>query len=228
MDYSMLSFFGLTIVIFGITVLSEKLDEKRELKLRQTDSKLQTFYFEMNTDFIAFIDCDDVWLSEKLSIQLGYMLEKNALFSCTNYYRVNGKGNILALVGVPEEISFNRLLISNRIGCSTVIIDSDLIRGERMPNLRSGQDYAFWLQILRLGTIANGVQIPLSNYRVQDTSLSSNKRKSALGVLHILRCFTELNPVQIAFCFSSYAVRGILRSICEKIGFYRIGFKKYF
>jgi hypothetical protein len=50
MDYSMLSFFGLTIVIFGITVLSEKLDEKRELKLRQTDSKLQTFYFEMNTD----------------------------------------------------------------------------------------------------------------------------------------------------------------------------------
>ena len=50
MDYTMLSFFGLTIVIFGITVLSEKLDEKRELKLRQTDSKLQTFYFEMNTD----------------------------------------------------------------------------------------------------------------------------------------------------------------------------------
>jgi hypothetical protein len=38
MDYSMLSFFGFTIVIFGITVLSEKLDEKRELKLRQTDS----------------------------------------------------------------------------------------------------------------------------------------------------------------------------------------------
>ena len=50
MDYSMLSFFGLTIVIFGITVLSEKLDEKREIKLRQTDSKLQTFYYEMNTD----------------------------------------------------------------------------------------------------------------------------------------------------------------------------------
>ena len=50
MDYSMLSFFGLTIVVFAITILAEKLDEKREIKLRQTDSKLQTFYFEMNTD----------------------------------------------------------------------------------------------------------------------------------------------------------------------------------
>jgi hypothetical protein len=50
MDYSMLSFFGLTIVVFAITILTEKLDEKREIKLRQTDSKLQTFYFEMNTD----------------------------------------------------------------------------------------------------------------------------------------------------------------------------------
>ena len=50
MDYSMLSFFGLTVVVFAITILTEKLDEKREIKLRQTDSKLQTFYFEMNTD----------------------------------------------------------------------------------------------------------------------------------------------------------------------------------
>jgi hypothetical protein len=50
MDYSMLSFFGLTIVVFAITILAEKLDEKKEIKLRQNDSKLQTFFYEMNTD----------------------------------------------------------------------------------------------------------------------------------------------------------------------------------
>lgn len=50
MDYSMLSFFGLTIVIFGITILSEKLNEKQELKLRQRDNKLQSYYGEMNND----------------------------------------------------------------------------------------------------------------------------------------------------------------------------------
>jgi hypothetical protein len=50
MDYSMLSFFGLTIVVFAITILAEKLDEKQETKLRQNDSKLQTFFYEMNTD----------------------------------------------------------------------------------------------------------------------------------------------------------------------------------
>jgi outer membrane lipoprotein-sorting protein len=50
MDYSMLSFFGLTIVVFAITILAEKLDEKQELKLRQRDSKLQNYYGEMNND----------------------------------------------------------------------------------------------------------------------------------------------------------------------------------
>ena len=50
MDYSMLSFFGLTIVVFAITILAEKLDEKQETKLRQNDIKLQTFFYEMNTD----------------------------------------------------------------------------------------------------------------------------------------------------------------------------------
>lgn len=50
MDYSMLSFFGLTIVVFGITILAEKLDDLKEIRLRQNDSKLQTFFYEMNTD----------------------------------------------------------------------------------------------------------------------------------------------------------------------------------
>ena len=50
MDYSILSFFGLTIVVFAITILAEKLDEKQELKLRQRDSKLQNYYGEMNND----------------------------------------------------------------------------------------------------------------------------------------------------------------------------------
>ena len=35
MDYSMLSFFGLTIVVFGITILSEILDEKRLKDLKR-------------------------------------------------------------------------------------------------------------------------------------------------------------------------------------------------
>jgi len=50
MDYSMLSFFGLTIVVFAITILAEKLDEKQELKLRQRDNKLQNYYSEINND----------------------------------------------------------------------------------------------------------------------------------------------------------------------------------
>jgi hypothetical protein len=50
MDYSMLSFFGLTIVVFAITILAEKLDEKQETKLRQNDIKLQTFFYEIYTD----------------------------------------------------------------------------------------------------------------------------------------------------------------------------------
>lgn len=34
MDYSMLSFFGLTIVIFGITILDEKISENKKSKTK--------------------------------------------------------------------------------------------------------------------------------------------------------------------------------------------------
>ena len=54
MDYTMLLFFGLAIVIFGSAILFEKIKEKRELEteleLRKSDSLLQKYYAESIND----------------------------------------------------------------------------------------------------------------------------------------------------------------------------------
>ena len=40
---------------------------------------------KVNSDFIAFLDSDDIWSKNKLKIQLKFMLKNNYKFSYTNY-----------------------------------------------------------------------------------------------------------------------------------------------
>ena len=64
--------------------------------------------------YIAFLDSDDYWMPNKLSVQIGQMLDKQANFSCTNYIIKTQKDEVL--FEVPELIDYNRLLRSNIIG----------------------------------------------------------------------------------------------------------------
>lgn len=129
--------------------------------------------------FICFLDSDDWWGGEKLSIQLEFMRRRNAKFSCTGYYCMVEDGNtILCEIRVPELIGYRDLLNGNSIGCLTVMIDR-----ERCDNIvfeaRGHEDYALWLKLLRTGLSAHGLRMPLAFYRQVSGSLSSRKLKTA-------------------------------------------------
>lgn len=74
MDYTMLLFFGLAIIIFGGAILFENLKIKRELEieleLRQEDSLLQKYYSE------AFNDRNDGWTKEHYAEKYKQRLNK--------------------------------------------------------------------------------------------------------------------------------------------------------
>ena len=121
--------------------------------------------------YIAFLDSDDYWLPDKLSIQIKKMQEKAASFSCTNYIAVRGTREML--ITMPEEINYRRLLKGNIIHISTVIYDSKELGKEYMPELRMAEDFATWLNFLKVCKTVLVIREPLARCARRKDSLSS-------------------------------------------------------
>lgn len=121
--------------------------------------------------YIAFLDSDDYWLPNKLSVQICKMQETAKSFSHTSYIVKSEKGEML--IDVPEEVNYKRLLRGNIIGTSTVVYDAVTLGKIYMHPLRMTEDFATWLSILRQCDSALGIREPMTYYTRRRNSLSS-------------------------------------------------------
>ena len=97
------------------------------------------------------------------------------------------------------------------MGNSTVLVKRDLVGSLRLPDMRTGQDYAFWLLLLKKGFSAVCLPDVLTRYRIRPGSISRNKIVKARSVWSIYRNQENLNISQSVLCFSRYAFRAIFR-----------------
>ena len=170
---------------------------------------------EATGDFIAFIDSDDIWKKHKLSTQLKFMQSNNVDFSFTAYELVGknsealGKNVDTHLVG---PISYSDMLRKKAtLGCSTVMLRAEAFNDIRMPNLRTGQDYALWLKLLKTGKHAQPITQVLTQYRIMPNSISRNKFHKAKRQWQIYREIEGLNFILACECFTYYAYRAVFK-----------------
>jgi glycosyltransferase involved in cell wall biosynthesis len=161
--------------------------------------------------YIAFLDSDDLWLPKKLEKQLSFMRESGTAFSYSAYARIDEKGKTHTPIGVPESLRYRDLCKTNYIGCSTAIYNTEVYGKRLMPIIRYGQDFALWLELLRNGNEARGLNMILTIYRVRSDSLSSRKIKGSNYVWRIYRNMERLSFMKALNYFSQYAARGVLR-----------------
>lgn len=130
-------------------------------------------------DYIAFLDSDDQWKRNKLEYHIKYMLENDLQFSYTAYEVVDENGkHIKNIVPAKMRVNYQQLLCTNVIACCTIVMESQLIKNEKMPDMKH-EDYATWLNILKKNDIeAVGMGEVLSIYRKVKTSVSANKWKT--------------------------------------------------
>ncbi|MBT2694464.1 glycosyltransferase family 2 protein [Bacillus sp. ISL-55] len=150
--------------------------------------------------YIAFLDSDDLWDKSKMRIQLELMKKTKAPICYTAIEMINE--NDILIKGkrdVKEILDYKFLLKNTMMATSSIVIDRDITGDFRMPLIRSGQDYATWLQLLRDGKEAYGVNEALVKYRVSNSSLSSNKWKSIKQVWSIQTYQEKLNPFFATF-----------------------------
>lgn len=126
--------------------------------------------------YIAFLDSDDLWLSDKLRIQLKFMRENNSKVSCTSYEQINefGERNGKRII-CPDIISYNRILLDCPVGNLTVIVDRAYIKHLTVPDVDKREDFALWLNLSKSYGSVNGLNKVLAQYRIRSGSVSRNK-----------------------------------------------------
>lgn len=161
--------------------------------------------------YIAFLDCDDLWLPGKLANQLPFFRDENcgAVFS---YYRKmdeNGNPGSKPVLS-PMTVDFRTLLRGNCIGNLTGIYDTEKV-GKVYQKEIHHEDFLMWLEILRKGFIARNTGTEEGLYRISSTSVSGSKLKVFGWTWDIYRKELRLPLPEAAFNFFCYAVNGVLK-----------------
>jgi glycosyltransferase involved in cell wall biosynthesis len=169
-------------------------------------------------DFLAFCDSDDIWLPSKLNTQLQFMILNKLSFCFTAYEIINYKGfpiNISVDSKQHGFFTYNDMLKKKAtLGCCTVMLKKKSFVGLlEMPNIRTGQDYAFWLKLLKYSNhFAYILPRVLSRYRISPNSISRNKFKKAKTQFYIYRKIENINFIKSIYYFFFYALRAIFRT----------------
>jgi len=166
--------------------------------------------------YIAFIDSDDIWEFNKLKEQLQFMKESMTAFSFTAYKIIDENGNETGKcvdLNSKNIVGYRDMLAKKAtLGCSTVMLDQSVIGKVQMPLVRTGQDYALWLKILKNGYTAHCLQQTLTKYRIVPGSISRNKFKKAKRQWEIYRKIERLNILESIYYFMNYAWRAVFRA----------------
>lgn len=206
-------------------------DKTRDIlhRIAELDSRLKVVLLEENGGaavarntaleqakgrYIAFLDSDDLWKPKKLEKQIAVMQKNNYAFTFTAYELMNENGDLLnKTIMAPNKIDYKGLLKNTIIGCLTVILDKDQVGDVRMPNIRTRQDFALWLSVLRDGHTAYGLSEPLSVYRLVEGSISSNKLKTAKRNWYVYREIEKLSLPYASWCFLNYAFYALKKRV---------------
>lgn len=157
--------------------------------------------------YLAFLDCDDVWLPGKLEEQIVCQQNTNAAIVFSNYEKMSSKGiRSRRIVIAPSKIGYGEMYYGNPIGCLTVFIDT-YITGKFYFVNSHHEDYIAWLSLIRLYGPAINTNTVTACYRESCDSVTSNKWKILTWQWNIYRKILKLNFVMAGYYYLHYAFR---------------------
>ena len=166
------------------------------------------------SQFMAFLDADDVWYPEKLEKQLSFMIENKVGFTYSAYDWIDENGNALnKRISTIGDLDYEAYLRNTIIGCSTVMVNKNIVGKVVVPNFRTSEDTATWLDILKQGHLAYAIDEVLVSYRIRRRSASSNKFKASFDLWKVYRRHEQLPLVEALRYFSSYAFNAIKKRL---------------
>lgn len=184
---------------------------KNEINLRS--GKTRNFAIEQASGrFIAFLDADDIWHFDKLSIQIPFMLNNEYHFSHTSYGYLDEAGNkIKSTFHVSKVVDYEHLLKRTEISCLTAVYDAEKIGKFYMSEHPRKQDYALWLSILKSNIRSYGIDKELAYYRQVSNSATSKKHKLLWKHIQFLKDTQGFGIFKALYYTGFYMVNGFIR-----------------
>ena len=168
--------------------------------------------------YVAFFDADDTWFPEKLERQLAFMRERGAAMCFCSYETTRSNGSHYNYVHVPETLDY-RGFLKNTVTCSHTIM-FDLFQVDkawlRYPGDRGfdySEDAAVWLNVLKRGVVAHGLDEVLAQNRKHAGSRSSSKLQAFKRAHNLYRHIEGLSIAQTCWCHFWQIVHAIAKRI---------------
>ena len=194
-------------------------------EILQTDSRIHLYQNKENmgvaqsrnrgldlcrSDYVAFLDSDDIWHPEKLERQMNCFRQTGADLVYTSYAIIDMEGKkCCGDFFVPATVSLDALLKKNVVGCSTVMLNRAALERYRFQTDFYHEDYVLWLRMLRDGCTMAGVEEVLVDYRYHVDSRAGNKLSSAGHRWNIYREYLGMKRWKSLWYLAHYALAGL-------------------
>lgn len=160
-------------------------------------------------EYVAFLDGDDWWDSEKLKKQLSLIVEKKGVLVYTGRELMQPSGEPAGkVIFVPTSTDYHSLLRTNCIPCSSVLMKTEVAREFYMCHDELHEDYILWLRVLKKYGKAYGINEPMLKSRLSEGGKSRNKLKSAKMHYGVYK-FMGIPTWKAVWLFGCYAWNGV-------------------
>jgi len=154
-------------------------------------------------ELIAFLDADDLWVSEKLTLQLEAMEKTNAdvVFGDAFIFsegETAGTTTTFSAIcpdfiygGRSGDEVFKLLFAYNRIPTLTVLTRKDILQEVALfdedRKYQNCEDYDLWLKLAKSGAVFFGMKAKLAKYRRHSASMMNNDSRLLKSMTAVVR-----------------------------------------
>ena len=199
---------------------------KEVLKKLNSNSKVKIIWLKKNkgvafcrnlalrycsSDYLAFIDSDDIWYQEKLTEQIKFMVKNNYEFSYSYYETFKNISKSIKKIKTPEKFDFDTFIKNTSIATSTMIIKRDVIGNTKFTKTKICEDYFFKCQILK--KVKNAYCLPkiMTKYRISSESLQSNKFRNLFWIWIINKKYNKFGFFKNLISLFSISINSIIK-----------------
>jgi glycosyltransferase involved in cell wall biosynthesis len=167
--------------------------------------------------WIAFLDSDDLWDSDKLEKQIEFMQSNHYCFSYTSYDEIDENGYPIGIyVTGPRRITKRKMYNFCWPGCLTVMYDKNIVGDIQIPSIKKNNDYLMWIKIVEKADCYL-LNENLAHYRIRKGSISNSSYFTLIQWHYKMWRLIHMNS-----CLSIImTVRNLMFGVYKKFKYYK-------